>query len=318
MQPYSAPLPLVTGWIGQEGSVWKADPHRQFHAILEDNFYPESTVECGYLTYGDGWWINAWRRFLFNMRGRSDDFISDDFKLYDFGPRPPGCNGYMLPLGVATAARVAPNPEQTFLSALAELNDMDHSILFNDPYGVAGIMPYDYVSQGLTPFRGYFNYSESGDPDSADFLTSMWRSRQIQVSTADRRNSVAFFGPDPNKGRSQGTFLNMDDFFPGWTAAIDGFRRPLTKVSAYFIDPEFTAAWAEKALTKVTLPSVWEWVGGAYLPGLYCMDRIAINDTATDLSGTVFLAADDIRQRWDLHDTSVFGSTIRGRWLSNL
>ncbi|HXE63236.1 MAG TPA: hypothetical protein VN519_06820 [Bryobacteraceae bacterium] len=317
MQPYSAPVQFMTGWAGNEASIWKADPRREFDIVVSDNFFPEETKACGQLTYGDGWWINAWRRFLFNMRGRSDAFISDDFKLFDFGPNPPDCNGFKLPLGVATAPKVAPHPESKFLDALIELNDMDHSILFNDPWGVAQIMPYN-PGVYVTPFRGYFNYSESGDINNIDFVTSMWRQRRIMISTADRRTGVGFFGPDPNAGRIQGTWLNADDIWPGFTGNVEGFANPLVKVSSWFIDPVFTAYYAWYALQKVTLPAVWEWCQGAYLPGLFALDRYAINDTGSDLNGTVFLSAEDITNRWSFKDPSVFGSTTRGRWLYNL
>jgi len=317
MQPYTAPILFLTGWTGMEGTVWKADPRRTFHCIVEDNFWCEQDVDCGRLTYGDGWCIHAWRRFLMNMRGRSDSFISPNLKTCDFGPRPAGCPHLQLPMGVATAARVCPSPESKFLDALAELNEMDHSVLFNDPQGIADIMPYN-PGVYQTPFRGYFNYGETGNPSSPDFLTSMWRSRKVQVNTADRRTSVSFFGPDPNSSRLQGTHYNIDDFIPGFTANIQGYRKPMTKVSKYLIDPEFTRKAARAAMQKVALPTVWEFNGGAFLPGLFALDRYAINDTGSDLLGTTYVSGEDITQVWDQRHPEVFGSQIRGRWMSNV
>lgn len=317
MYPHSAPIPLLIGWTGMQGTVWKADPRREFDCVVEDNFWVESDVDCGQLTYGDGWCIHAWRRFLLNMAGRSDSFIAASLKTCDFGPNPSGCPHPKLPAGVAVSPRVAPSPTSPFIDALAELNEMDHSVMYCDPFGVADIMPYN-PGVYQTPFRGYFNYSEYGGPGSSDFLSSMWRSRKIQVDTKDRRTSVSFYGPDPNAGRLQGTSYQLDDFIPGFTANIQGYRKPLTKVSKWFIDPVFTQQAAAKALVKTSLPTVWEWTGGAFLPGLFALDRYAINDTGADLSGTVYLSNEDIRQRWSLLRPQDYGSISRGRWMSNV
>jgi hypothetical protein len=317
MYPLSAPVPLLTGWGGQKGKITKADPLREFDTILDDNLWPLERCQAMILEPGDGWCCLAYMRYVMNMQGRSDDFISNDFKTCSFGVNPPACPHLKLPLGVGTNPRVAPSPEQNYLSVLQEIMDMLFAVMWSDSQGVAQIMPY-YPGIYQTPYKGTFYTAESGNPNNSDFLSSMWNRQSLTIDTDDLRTAVAFFGLDPATNMVQGTYLDIDSFLPGYTANVHGFRDPFVKVSNRFVDPVFTEAYAYATLNRVTLPNVWESHDCCFLPGLHALDRYSVDEANEMIYGTIPLVVEQISSRYSVINPKAMSSTVLGRWAYNL
>jgi hypothetical protein len=317
MQPLTAPIDLVTGWTGMRGSALKSDPTRSYDAIIEDNLWPLERCQAMVLPCLDGWCCLAAQRFVMNMQGRDDAFIADVFKSCDFGPNPQGCPHLKLPLGVGTSPRMSISPEQSFLSVLQEINEMLFAVMWSDSQGVAQIMPY-YPGIYQTPFKGTFGVAESGDPADSDFLTSMQRRQILRIDTDDKRTGVAFFGLDPSTNMVQGTFLNIDDYYPGYIANIHGFRQNLVKVSNLFVDPVFTDYYAYAALQRLVLPNVYEEHGASFLPNLFALDRYAVDEDNELISGIIPMVVEQITSRFHVLNPNVMGSTVAGRWAYNL
>lgn len=317
MQPLSAPIDLMTGWGGHRGRISKADPLREFDCVLDDNLWPLGRVQTMVLEPGDGWCCLAYMRYVMNMQGRSDDFIADTFKTCSFGVNPPSCPHLKLPLGIGTNPKVAPSPEQTYLSVLQEILDILFAVLWSDSQGVAQIMPY-FPGVYQTPYKGTFYTSESGNPANSDFLSSMWNRQNLTIDTDDLRTGVAFFGLDPATNMVQGTYLNIDDFLPGYTANVHGFRDPLVKISNRFVDPVFTEAYAYAALSRITLPNVWESHDCCFLPNLFALDRYAVDEDNEMISGIIPLVVESVTSRFHVLNPHVMRSTVLGRWAYNL
>jgi hypothetical protein len=316
MQPLTAPIDYLIGWAGMKSSVWKADPRREFDCIVEDMWFPLER-DCGVLPPLDGWCFLSAIRFLCNMAGLSDAYIGDMFKTCDFGPNPAGCPHFKLTLGVGTSPAMTFGPNTHFIDCVSEILSFVHGVAFFNSEAVLQSFPY-YPGIYQTPFKGTFQFQDSGDPANSDFLSAIWGKLAFNVDTSDRRTGVAFFGKDLSTNSPQGTYLNIDDFVPGFTANMHGFNQPWVQVSRLFVDPVFTAGFALAALEKITVPAITMTNEACFLPNLFALDQIAVNVDAPDLQMNIPLSVESIQSSYSNTDPSVMRSVITSRWSQNL
>lgn len=318
LEPYTAPITLLTGWTGMDDSVYKADPHRKFDLVAEDGAWPMTIQQIGYLDPLDGWCPLAAMRYIAQVSGRDDSFIADNFKTCGFGPNPYGCPHVKLPIGTGTSPKFSFSPNSTFWDAILEIASYYHAMVCVDPNNILQSAGYEQAVYNA-PYVGMMSLQESGNPLLADFGSSIWRAQRIGVTTKERRTGVAFFGIDPAANMVQGTYLNADDFLgQGWTANVQGFRQPLIAVSNLFVDPVFTAYFALRALSRVTLPTVKVECDTLFQTGMFPLDNYGVPASFAGLTEPALMIAETIRSRWDATDPSAFGSTIQGRWAANL
>ncbi|MDE2101081.1 MAG: hypothetical protein KGL39_27790 [Patescibacteria group bacterium] len=321
MKPYSDFVPFVLGWTGFQTSVWRADPQRYFDLIIEDGLYPLERKQIGNIGCLDGWCALRAIGFLAEHAGRTDDWIDPLLLVCDTGPDPEGCPHFKLPLGTGDNPAMGFNPEETYLDAMCEICQFIYGIIFADEYNILRVIPY-YPGVYQTPFLGTFTDTGEGDgdPTQPEFLSQMWNTLRMNISTKDRRTRVLFGGLDPATNEVQATSIDADDYFgiPGLWEIIHGFSDPYVVISKLFVDPVFTAAYAYNAMAKLFRPTLTVENGAAFLPGMTPLARYNVQESGFVIGGTLALSCERVSSRWSAVDPSTMGTTVQGRSIYNM
>jgi hypothetical protein len=284
----------TTGWIGMSTNVWQADPERKFDGVIEDRTWPLRTTPCGAMPYFDGWCWHSAIAFLALAGGILPDFIDPAFFSCDFGPNPPNCPHFKLPVGTGLNPRVYFQADRPYWDAIMEIAGMVHGVIGfteGDDTTPATLtaMPY-YPGVTMTPNRGTitvydYDYGEPG------WLMTFLGSLKVGIDTADRRTGVALFGIDPATNLIQGSFANLADL-PGYdpdtgipysqfTDLVQGFPYPAVNISSYNVDPAYTALFSIFAMLKLRMPTLKADWTTYYHPASYILDQYTlVNDVA--------------------------------------